>query len=66
MIEIRDENLPDKKLQFANQNYRWYRRGKETERVMLTDSTGAGIFYFGNVKMAIINNTWQGEKQKVD
>ncbi len=66
LIEIRDEEALERQLQFANQNYRWSRHGKETERVILTDSTGAGIFYFGNVKMAIINDRWQGEKEKVD
>lgn len=66
LIEIRDDKVSEKKLQFASQNYRWFRRGKETERVVLTDSIGAGIFYFGNIKMAIINDRWRGENEKVD
>lgn len=66
LIEIRDDKLPEKKLQFANQNYRWFRRGKATENIILTDSTGAGIFHFGNIKIALVNNIWKNAKEKVD
>lgn len=66
VIEIRDEALPEKNLQFANQNYRWFRRAKETKQVILTDTTSAGIFQFGDIKMAIIDQVWQSEKAKVD
>ncbi|MFN7116442.1 MAG: ComEC/Rec2 family competence protein [Saprospiraceae bacterium] len=66
LIEIRDDALSDKKINFANQNYRWFRRGQETERINLTDSTGTGIFYFGNLKVAIVNTIWQSEKTLVD
>ncbi len=66
LVEIRDDKLPEKKLQFANQNYRWFRRGKEVEKIILSDSTGAGIFQFGPVKMAIVNDIWKGDIEKVD
>lgn len=66
LIEIRDAALPEKTLRFATQNYQWFRRANELENVLLTDSTGAGIFEFKNVKMAIINNIWRGEKYRVD
>jgi competence protein ComEC len=66
LVEIRDAELAEKTLSFATQNYRWFRRANEVEKVILTDTTGAGIFQFRNVKIAIINGTWQSEKVKVD
>jgi len=66
LVEIRDAELSEKSLRFANQNYRWFRRAKETEKIVLTDSTGSNIFEFGPIKMAVINDVWQGEKTKVD
>jgi competence protein ComEC len=66
LVEIRDDDLPAKKLQFANQNYRWFRRAQTSETILLTDSTGTAIFQFGSVKMAVLNSPWQGKKQAVD
>ncbi|MDX1943283.1 MAG: ComEC/Rec2 family competence protein [Saprospiraceae bacterium] len=64
LIELTDNDTNEKILNFANQNYRWYRRGEWQESLKLD---GTGVYRFGNLKMAVVDKVEKSNrKTKVD
>lgn len=55
LVSLVDEKISEKTLRFANQNYRWFRRGELVEPVKLVESGGFEIYRFGKIKMAIVD-----------
>lgn len=66
LVSFQNEELMSRSLQFATQNYRWFRRATEVEKVLLTPQREMGIFQFGNLKIAVINDIWKDGNTPVD
>ncbi len=69
LVSFIDNKISEKTLRFANQNYRWFRRGELVKLVELEESGGFEIYRFGRVKMAIVDEAGSDtsvEKTPVD